>query len=49
MKKRIGIYGLGRIGKAFFWSIDEITNLEVSLILDINKSIENIAYNLNYY
>ena len=45
---KFAIIGLGRIGKSLFWIIDENKYFEVSLIVDINNSIENILYILNY-
>lgn len=45
---KFAIIGLGRIGKSLFWIIDENEYFEVSLIVDINNSIENILYILNY-
>jgi glyceraldehyde 3-phosphate dehydrogenase len=45
---KFAIVGLGRIGKSLFWIIDENKDFEVSLIIDINNSIKNILYILNY-
>ena len=47
-KLRVGINGLGRIGRAFFRINLENDIFEIPIINDINKDIENIAYTLNY-
>ena len=49
MKKiKVGINGLGRIGRAIFRIIDENHDLEIVAVNDIDPLIENHAYLLNY-
>lgn len=45
---RIGINGIGRIGKAIFRILSEKEGFDVVAINDINPDIKNIAYQLNY-
>jgi len=45
---RIGINGLGRIGRAIFRRSLEMDDLEVCAINELNPDIGNICYTLNY-
>ena len=45
---RIGINGLGRIGRAVFRIISQDENIKVTHINDINPSIDNLVYLLKY-
>ncbi len=40
--------GLGRIGKAILKIASTNTNIKITTINELNKNIENIAYNINY-
>ena len=45
---RVGINGLGRIGRAVFRIISEAENIKVTHINDINPSIDNLVYLIKY-
>jgi glyceraldehyde 3-phosphate dehydrogenase len=45
---RVGINGLGRIGRAIFRIISEVEDIKVSHINDINPSIDNLVYLIKY-
>ena len=45
---KIGINGLGRIGRSLFHQIKEIKSLEIVCLNDTNNNLENISYTLNY-
>lgn len=45
---RIGINGLGRIGRAIFRRIIEMEDVELCIINEANPDIGNICYTLNY-
>ena len=45
---KIGINGLGRIGRAIFRRSLEMEDIEICVINEINPDIGNIAYTLNY-
>ena len=45
---RIGINGLGRIGRAIYRRSLEMDDVEISIINEANPDIGNIAYTLNY-
>ena len=45
---RVGINGLGRIGRALFKIIDQKSNIKVVSVNDIDPNIKNHAYLLNY-
>ena len=45
---KVGINGLGRIGKAIFRVNDQRESFEIVAINDINPDIQNLAYQLNY-
>tara|TARA_B100000242_G_scaffold293940_1_gene273795 strand:+ start:1280 stop:2329 length:1050 start_codon:yes stop_codon:yes gene_type:complete len=45
---KIGINGLGRIGRAIFRRALEIDDIEISVINEKNPDIENVCYTLNY-
>lgn len=48
MKKRVLINGIGRIGKAILKQLLAKNEFEIVCINDINPSIKNIAYSINY-
>lgn len=48
MKKRVLINGIGRIGKAILKQLLAKNEFEIICINDINPSIKNIAYSINY-
>src|SRR5574344_1354288 len=48
MKKRVLINGIGRIGKAILKQLLAKNEFEIVYINDINPSIKNIAYSINY-
>lgn len=45
---KIGVNGLGRIGRAIFRRALAMDNVEICVINEINPDIYNIAYTLNY-
>lgn len=45
---KIGINGLGRIGRAIFRRALEMDDVEICMINEANPDIENICYTLNY-
>ena len=45
---KIGINGLGRIGRAIFRRALEMDDVEISIINEVNPDIGNICYTLNY-
>jgi len=45
---KIGINGLGRIGRAIFRIVSNFNDVEVTAINDINPEIENMVYLLRY-
>ncbi len=45
---KIGINGLGRIGRAIFRRAQEINDIDICVINEANPDIGNIAYTLNY-
>ena len=47
-KLRVGIHGLGRIGRAVFRIQHDCREFDLVLINEINPDIHNLAYLLNY-
>ena len=45
---KIGINGLGRIGRAIYRRSIEMEDIEICVINEANPDINNIAYTLNY-
>ena len=45
---RVGVNGVGRIGRAIFRRAMDLNDISISVINDINPDINNIAYTLNY-
>jgi glyceraldehyde 3-phosphate dehydrogenase len=45
---KIGINGMGRIGRAIFRRSMKVDEISISVINEINPDIHNIAYTLNY-
>ena len=45
---KIGINGLGRIGRSIFNIALNHKNIEVTVINELNTNIDNIIYTLNY-
>ena len=45
---KVGINGLGRIGRAVFRIISQVDNIKVTHINDVNPSIDNLVYLLKY-
>lgn len=45
---KIGINGLGRIGRAIYRRCLEFNDIEITIINEINPDVGNIAYTLNY-
>ena len=45
---RIGVNGVGRIGKSIIRQILLSEDLELAAVNDINLDVENVAYILNY-
>ena len=48
MKIKIGINGLGRIGRSLLRQLINNHEIEIKLIYDINPDVENICYMINY-
>ena len=48
MKAKIGINGLGRIGRAIFKILDKIDDMNVVCINDIDPTVKNHAYLINH-
>ena len=45
---RVGVNGVGRIGRAIFRRAMDLNDISIRVINDINPDINNIAYTLNY-
>lgn len=48
MPLKVGILGFGRIGRAIFRHIENLSQMSVNTIIDINPDLKNIEYLLNF-